>query len=314
MKPLTLQKTRRSRFGRHASGAFTLIELLVVIAIIAILAAILFPVFAQAREKARQTTCASNEKQLGLAMMQYCQDYDETFPCGVGRARAVTWTTYQGGEGWAGQIYPYVKSSGAYNCPDDISFDKPAHVPAEVPVSYAYNLNLAPTPSSATDDASGLSNAKLTAPASTVTLFEVSNSYVNLAMDDNTGGAEGVGVSGSGDGSNWVNGAAWWIWMQTGELGGKQDLGGVSGISAQVSANWTDALPRTFTSHQPGGGGMSNYLFADGHVKFLKGDHISPGPTPPTTGTPQNGSTNSAGTGSMSDGAGTTFAATFSPL
>ncbi|MDX1933502.1 MAG: DUF1559 domain-containing protein [Capsulimonadales bacterium] len=62
------------------ASAFTLIELLVVIAIIAILAAILFPVFAQAREKARQTTCLSNEKQLGLAILGYVQDFDETYP------------------------------------------------------------------------------------------------------------------------------------------------------------------------------------------------------------------------------------------
>src|SRR6187399_946348 len=62
------------------NSGFTLIELLVVIAIIAILAAILFPVFAQAREKARQTTCLSNNKQIGMATMMYLQDYDERFP------------------------------------------------------------------------------------------------------------------------------------------------------------------------------------------------------------------------------------------
>jgi prepilin-type N-terminal cleavage/methylation domain-containing protein len=70
----------------HRRKGFTLIELLVVIAIIAILAAILFPVFAQARDKARQTTCTSNTKQTALAFMMYINDYDETFPLGFGRA------------------------------------------------------------------------------------------------------------------------------------------------------------------------------------------------------------------------------------
>ncbi|WP_395141887.1 type II secretion system protein [Armatimonas sp.] len=65
---------------RHVQKGFTLIELLVVIAIIAILAAILFPVFAQARDKARATACLSNTKQLSLGVMMYAQDYDETLP------------------------------------------------------------------------------------------------------------------------------------------------------------------------------------------------------------------------------------------
>src|SRR6185437_9312907 len=71
---------RKDTVMQKSLKAFTLIELLVVIAIIAILAAILFPVFAQVREKARQTTCARNLKQIGLAVLQYQQDYDETFP------------------------------------------------------------------------------------------------------------------------------------------------------------------------------------------------------------------------------------------
>src|SRR5215469_346721 len=100
---------------RKSRSAFTLIELLVVIAIIAILAAILFPVFAQAREKARQTTCASNERQLGLGFLQYIQDYDEYPPNGVQNGGAGV----HAGEGWAGQVYSYVKSTGVFACPDD---------------------------------------------------------------------------------------------------------------------------------------------------------------------------------------------------
>ncbi len=94
-------------------SGFTLIELLVVIAIIAILAAILFPVFARAREKARQSSCLANVKQLGLAMMQYCQDYDESFP-----TLGYNWS--YGGWGdraWSWRIEPYAKNEGIYRCP-----------------------------------------------------------------------------------------------------------------------------------------------------------------------------------------------------
>jgi prepilin-type N-terminal cleavage/methylation domain-containing protein/prepilin-type processing-associated H-X9-DG protein len=92
-------------------SAFTLIELLVVIAIIAILAAILFPVFAQAREKARQTTCLSNQKQLALGVLMYVQDYDETFPMSL--------YVQPPNNGFAvyDAVAPYLKNVGIFVCP-----------------------------------------------------------------------------------------------------------------------------------------------------------------------------------------------------
>jgi len=95
---------------------FTLIELLVVIAIIAILAAILFPVFARAREKARQTSCLSNMKQLATACLAYAQDYDECLPMARWNIRAPadpTWVAYNV------SIAPYVQNTQIFRCPSD---------------------------------------------------------------------------------------------------------------------------------------------------------------------------------------------------
>lgn len=114
------------RGGRRR--AFTLIELLVVIAIIAILAAILFPVFAQARAKARQAACISNLKQLNLAILMYAQDYDETYPywswilsadAGSCPNPANPGACGHFESAWFTAIYPYVKNAGVYACPQD---------------------------------------------------------------------------------------------------------------------------------------------------------------------------------------------------
>jgi len=100
---------------RAQRRAFTLIELLVVIAIIAILAAILFPVFAKAREKARQAACGSNCRQIGLALMMYAQDYDET----------LVMRYYGNTASWKDVMAPYLKSTDIYRCPSNPAARRP---------------------------------------------------------------------------------------------------------------------------------------------------------------------------------------------
>jgi prepilin-type N-terminal cleavage/methylation domain-containing protein/prepilin-type processing-associated H-X9-DG protein len=133
--------------------AFTLIELLVVIAIIAILAAILFPVFAKAREKARQTSCLSNVKQLALAEMSYCQDYDE-----------VLCFAYTPTAGFPFLLQPYIKNVQLFKCPSDPDPWAVSNGGLIVQLSYISNYYLHPP-----DNGTACPLANLKRPSDTIT-------------------------------------------------------------------------------------------------------------------------------------------------
>jgi prepilin-type N-terminal cleavage/methylation domain-containing protein len=151
---------------RHASG-FTLIELLVVIAIIAILAAILFPVFAQARESARQSVCLSNNKQIGLSVAMYMQDYDSTFP--AQRSDGMV-TMAAGGKAptYYDELLPYEKNQHIWLCPSD----QAAAGAKLAPPFMGYHMNgnlITPT---------GLAEASVAAPSNCLLMRESGAGWV----------------------------------------------------------------------------------------------------------------------------------------
>lgn len=210
---------------------FTLIELLVVIAIIAILAAILFPVFAQAREMARKTVCLSNMQQIGLGVLMYTQDYDETYP--IEREPYNYYDPGYNGAGvpqysgtWRYFIQPYIKNTQLFHCPDDtrnvgwsegylddtIYHCHGSNANDNFHLSYAYNGYVFSGPTTM---------ASISTPANIIMLLETRMEYPDLGL--------------------WV-----FPW----------DLSGVFGLPG--------AGP--FNSHN----GIMNWAFADGHAKALK--------------------------------------------
>ena len=287
---------RRSKIG------FTLIELLVVIAIIAILAAILFPVFQKVRENARKTACLSNMKQLGLAITQYTQDYDENYPAGTQHGNL--------GQGWAGTIYTYVKSTGAFQCPDDSSVPPTGAGGVSYKVSYAGNLNFMRTDpgNPATDPHSGQALASLSAPAKTVMLCEVSGLYGNILDPQENNGVNGVtsGVTNGGGGNGYPGGL-----LQTGLLGGRGDTGDIL-----KGGNHDQGFAALTGRHTDG----SNWLMTDCHAKWLRGSQVSDGATALAEDCKQGGSPAASQPADcpnvqsyMSEGTGgSQFAATFS--
>lgn len=280
-------------------NGFTLIELLVVIAIIAILAAILFPVFAKVREKARMTSCLSNEKQMGLAILQYNQDYDEVFPCGQQSI---------GGSGWAGQVYSYVKSNQVFVCPDDTT----GYGGVE---SYGMNEILAMGARPAGDmtpDGGALAMGALSSPARTVLVAETAAcatyqlpSYLvpnpapgQFPTENTSPTVDGLNYSGWDGGLNVASAVC--THMASG-----LNIGGITGESLQAARHFSG----------------SNFLMADGHAKYLQPSRVSPGfaAATPTSDQVAHGNGDTTGSAAGADFSGISsitngpFDATFSP-
>jgi len=265
---------------------FTLIELLVVIAIIAILAAILFPVFAQAREKARQISCASNMRQIGLAILMYQVDADETFPiawCPAGTDGGLTWTeTVQpyiksggGDPGWAGAT-----TGGVWQCPDFPTDQNSNH--GEEYYQYraltdVINDNLGCTggcgsgpftPSQFNMPAMAVIDSQINTPDDKIMLFEgkCDDDQGWPASSDGTNGADGVGQDGMAQ-------SAWASAGQT-PLGAHTDIADKIPYDFTTFQNWAPPEPQACEwsyRHQ----NMQNIVFVDGHVHAMSIGSIS---------------------------------------
>jgi prepilin-type N-terminal cleavage/methylation domain-containing protein/prepilin-type processing-associated H-X9-DG protein len=257
---VNVAKSQRRQPMQRRKG-FTLIELLVVIAIIAILAAILFPVFAQAREKARAATCLSNLKQIGLAVMMYAQDYDETYPMDASAC---------GSLGWPGELNPcskwnpfnrleaktapYVKNTGVYRCPSSnvspVTWSDSRQVcswnawgfpefmcqPSPQPLSYGWNQWVF---FRCDCNAPGISLAAVATPASKVMLADSRHNNTELGR---------LAFANYPNHSAHVASNAVEFWPDTGNSDGPP------------------IVPNSHTRHSLG----SNVAYLDGHVKFAQ--------------------------------------------
>ena len=224
--------------------------------------------FLQYQSHNEQAACASNEKQLSLGLLQYVQDNDEKYPTGRGRT----------GVGWAGPIYPYVKSTNIFHCPLDETQG------AGVAESYGYNRNLG----------HDRSLAELNSPADTVTLFEISGDAADVTQTDEGASNKATSFSAAGNGLDRS------LWAGRG-AGPKYATGAMAGRA-------TAATNSQFAGIEGRHDGGSNFALADGHVKYLQPQAVSSGGDAADTKATQT-TTAAAGTTAAP---GQSFAATFS--
>lgn len=245
MQNISLKKSRRS--------AFTLIELLVVIAIIAILAAILFPVFGRARENARRSSCQSNLKQIGLGFAQYTQDYDEKLPFAQSWGYDSTWATLIGPYSVKSGLYDSSDPGGLFMCPSD----SVARAAGQKPISYGVpfswgNSNMTWGTYVGTPNGYyvGRSIAELPSVATTLLVVEAPSAQRSTWSNDvfvSCPGNANLATSGR-NGSGYCGDNAFNAQDGTGG-----DSGAISGLRG---------IPQHFDGY--------NYLFSDGHVKWLR--------------------------------------------
>lgn len=268
---------------------FTLIELLVVIAIVGLLAALIFPVFVKVREKGRQTSCLSNERQLGMAILQYAGDNDETFP---NRYTPVVAKKYTGGSPWVHQTFPYVKDARVFQCPTDATSDADAFafgVQYRVD-SYGINSNLnGYAPDSGTPL---VSLAAVITPTKTTLLFEVSGDTAALfpaptpILACAAAGNGGMDIDAPKDTpvplgcslSRKEKGVMFGVSYATGNIGGR---------------SLDDGQAQQKNARHNGG---ANYAACDGHVKWLRPEQVSGGQSASASGDAQD-EKRAAGTG-----------------
>jgi prepilin-type N-terminal cleavage/methylation domain-containing protein/prepilin-type processing-associated H-X9-DG protein len=231
--------SQRAMVQQHRTiKAFTLIELLVVIAIISIISAILFPVFARARENARKSSCQSNLKQIGLATMMYIQDYDETFPMGV----------MDSGE-WFQLFAPYIKNTQIFVCPTAGPISGYLN-------SGGYGWNLAGT---YRDGSANTGNGFGGYPATIGSGYAGTPTGSCLKLATIQEPSKTIFITDPSSNGYYGGNGVFAIGYST-----KDYVPVLHGGQSYYSA--TSGAPMTTVTDYSGGG---NYLFADGHVKFL---------------------------------------------